>query len=57
MEDHLQGRFLRLLRAKALIYQQVLVKNEPHYNSIKIIVELWCRWRGSNPHGIATTGF
>ena len=20
-------------------------------------MDLWCRWRGSNPHGIATTGF
>ena len=28
-----------------------------HRNSIEITADLWCRWRGSNPHGIATTGF
>ena len=30
-------------------------KKDP--NCIQIRVLLWCRKRGSNPHGVATTGF
>ena len=32
-------------------------KKEKTDHSIKIVSLIWCRWSGSNRHGIATTGF
>ena len=51
-------RFI-LRKPQILVYLQGFDRTEILTNKERRMPLLicWCRWRGSNPHGIATTGF
>ena len=60
------GASLRRLCATAIVHpcttRTVRVRTPQHqkkqgYACLGITLLFWCRWRGSNPHGIATNGF
>ena len=51
-----RGSFM-LKNGKSLDFKRFSGVEKVHRNSIKITVDLWCRWWDSNPHGVAPGGF